>query len=57
MSKTRKDNKKVRITIRAYERTIDKIKEEGSTLQKEWDEYVEKRHNMSNDNTVECEKE
>lgn len=50
MGTTRKDDKKVRITIRAYESTIAKIKEEGSTLQREWDEFVEKRHNLSKDN-------
>lgn len=43
MTKTRKANKKVRITIRAYEKTIENIKESGSSLQKEWDKYIEKK--------------
>lgn len=47
MGRTRKDDKKVRITIRAYESTIKKIKEAGSTVQREWDDKVEKSQKMS----------
>lgn len=49
MGRTRKDDKKVRRTIRAYESTLKKIKESGSTIQREWDEKVEKSHKKSND--------
>lgn len=45
MSRTRKEDRKVRITIRAYESTIEKIKTNGSSLQKEWDNAVEKKYN------------
>lgn len=44
MGNTRKDDKKVRITIRAYESTIKRIRESGSTLQKEWDKHIENCH-------------
>lgn len=51
MGTTRKQDKKVRITIRAYESTIKQIKESGSTLQKEWDLFVESRFSKNDENT------
>lgn len=49
MGRTRKDDKKVRITIRAYESTIKSIKESGSTLQKEWDKFIESKYEKSDE--------
>lgn len=44
MGRTRKDNLKVRITIRAYTDTIKKIKANGSSLQQEWDKHIEQKY-------------
>lgn len=51
MGRTRKDDKKVRITIRAYESTINKIKNNGSTLQREWDKEIEEKYKDKEEKT------
>lgn len=57
MGRTRKDDKKVRVTIRAYESTIKKIKEKGSSLQKEWDTHIESIYDKNEENGKKIEKE
>lgn len=56
MGTNRKEDKKVRITIRAYESTIKNIKDSGSTLQKEWDNFVESKFN-NKEFVKKCEKD